>query len=127
MDHKNPVIIGIVGATLALAYFYLQEQHNKSDDDKSKKERRIKTLFIIPVAVGIIIWFLSSCYFDMSYDVCAEITSPKNNYVLRRDGGAVVPLLGGDRSFKSPITTDIIGRNNIRLPSTDVFIDLARF
>ena len=122
MDYKNPIIIGVIGACLTFTYFYMLKTNN--GESKEDKDRRTKILFVYPVAVGIILWFLSSCYFDSGYDVCADITSPKHNYILKTDGE---PMFGG-KSFKSPLSsTEIIGRNNIRLPSNDVFIDLARF
>lgn len=127
MDHKNPVVIAILGTCLSFTYFYLfhYKKDNKNKKDKTEdKDRKTKLLFVYPIAIGIVLWFLSSCYFDNGYDVCAEITSPRNSYILKTDGE---PMIGG-KQFKSPLSsTEIIGRNNIRLPSNDVFIDLARF
>jgi len=120
MEYASPVSIAIVGTCLVLAYYYMTERGILRGKTKEDRERRTKIFLVYPAIVGILTWFLASCYLD--YDVCEDIKIPQNNYVLKGDG---VPIIGG-KPFV-PTSTEIMGRNNIRLPSTDVFIDLARF
>lgn len=59
---KNPVLIGLVAGVIAYLFFYLRE----TEDEKRKKgvfdNKNVK--FVTPIAVAVIVWFISFQYLD---------------------------------------------------------------
>lgn len=58
---KNPVIIGLIGATLTYLYFIWSNNQNK---DEKNKQYSQSTMILVTAGVGVILWFLSSMYFS---------------------------------------------------------------
>ena len=127
---KNPIIIGILSAVGT--YLYLSwdaERKYKKNPNIPKK----KINFITPAIIGVIIWFLSSCYFDPS---CVGVSSGNGNNLMNSpmQSQQLLPLPQRIPRYKLIESANglsesyhLIGKNNIRLPQTDVFIDLAQF
>jgi len=106
---KNPIIIGIFAAVLTYGYLYWDsEQKYKKNPKIDKKKINIFT----PGIVGIIVWFIMSSYTDNKLN---NSQSAGNKNILNE----VTNI--SSNSYK------YIGRNKIRLPPTDVFLDIARF
>lgn len=120
---KNPIIWGIICA--ALTYLYLWWE--------SKKTKKAVNLFYVGL-VGVIAWFVTSYYFDS--EVIADITEvPRELPVIERVDNNVselelgknnIPKIGGNNSVGST-SFHLTGKNRIRLPPPDVFIDMANF
>jgi len=104
---KNPIVIGILVAALTYAYMYWDAQKKHKKNPKAKKK---PVNFITPAAIGLIVWFITSTYFD-------SIKVESRDFKLVNDAG---------QTFDSA-SYHLVGRGNIRLPPTDVFIDLAKF
>lgn len=131
---KNPIIIGIIAGVLTYGYMTWEADRKHKQNPKSEKKN---IGFITPAVVSVITWFLASSYFDRS-PTAEFISSPQepNNLVVNRSlpqptvgGGMVNPkprLVEPNNSFGSE-SYHLIGKNNVKLPPNDVFIDLARF
>jgi hypothetical protein len=80
---------------------------------KNPKSKKKPVNLITPAVIGIIVWFISSSYLDQ-YGLTFE-----DKKTIRQ------PQL----SSESIVTKSyhLIGKNNVRLPPTDVFINLANF
>ncbi len=131
---KNPIVVGILAAAMTLLYVWWEEKKRREKNPKAKK-RNLN--FITPVVVGGIAWFIASNYFDNTN------TNPISQGVeiARNEAQRALPkIVGGQKSFvvkdQGMIHSDgslgsasyhIISKRNIRLPPTDVFIDLAKF
>jgi hypothetical protein len=132
---KNPIIIGIIAGVLTYGYMTWEADRKHKQNPKSEKKN---IGFITPAVVAVITWFLASSYFD-SAPVVEILASPQapNNLVINRP--LPQPALGGGSFMKSkPRLVEpnnsfgsdsyhLIGKNNVKLPPNDVFIDLARF
>jgi hypothetical protein len=124
MDYlKNPLIIGLIAATITYLYLYWEADKKHKKNPKSKK---IPVSLITPGIVGVIVWFIASTYLT-SKPKSSSMTSHQNfrskpsivhNYKLVN---SVSDGSSGSGSYH------LIGKNNVKLPPTDVFIDLARF
>ena len=58
---KNPVIIGLFFATVTYVYLY----RSVNDKKKSKKHHKKEEInLLIPLIVGLIVWFMSFAYFQ---------------------------------------------------------------
>ncbi len=122
---KNPIILGILAAVITYLYFYWTQEKKYKKDPKIKR-RPISIL--TPGAVGLVVWFLASSYFDRNITITASnieniegselpktVSPGAKNYKIVSDSSI------GSRSYH------LIGKNKVRLPPTDVFIDVARF
>jgi len=108
---KNPIILGALAGLITYGYFYYDAQKHK--DDPEIKQNKVPIL--APCVVAVIIWFVTSCYFDSCCEtVKVNILSPKLPNISK----------GSDISTRS---YHLVGKNKIRLPSNDVFIDIANF
>ncbi|AYV82014.1 MAG: hypothetical protein Homavirus2_18 [Homavirus sp.] len=131
---KNPVVLGILSATFIYLYMYWDAER-KYKEDKSIKRKQVNIL--IPAAIGVIIWFLASTYFDKEHNntdsMIINLSSDKNPIELS-DTHHKYKLVESNKD-SSLCNRDefcnksyhIIGKNKVRLPPTDVFIDVAKF
>lgn len=135
---KNPIILGILGATLTYLYIYWQNEKKHKKNSKAKKK---PVSFITPGVVGVFIWFISSNLNIYGGDKKAAQIKPKAQ-IFNRDTNCKLEYnitnkrpefylnpnnqVSSEGSFGSK-SYHLISKNNIRLPSTDVFIDLAKF
>jgi len=132
---KNPIILGLLALSLTYAYMWWEE------DKRAKKNPNLKkksVSLLTPAAVGVIVWFISSSYFDSKNDIGNNNAGNNNtnaNYEndkifskegLNFDKPKVYKLVNSESSVGSK-SYHLVGKNNIRLPSTDVFIDIAKF
>ncbi len=104
---KNPIILAVLAGTIAYLYLY----YNKQSKEKSKESINL----MYPGIVALITLVSSYLFFS----------SKTEN---------VSPELQGGKNFSESVTDSfgsntykLIGKNNIKLPQTDVFIDLAHF
>lgn len=110
---KNPIVIGALAGLITYGYFYYDAQKNK-EDNNIKKSVPILT----PLIVAVIVWFVTSCYFDRCCEtVKLNVLTPNQRTVHTLSNNSDI----NTRSYH------LIGKNKIRLPSTDVFIDIANF
>lgn len=132
---KNPIIIGIIAGVLTYGYMYWEADRKHKQNPKVKRR---SVGFITPAVISVIVWFLASSYFDNSGSPSEAPkqsgttiqTQPQNNLLGQPKSSLIsnnsYKLVDSDGSFGSE-SYQLIGKNNIKLPPTDVFIDLARF
>lgn len=140
---RSPIIIGILVGALTYIYMYWEADKKHKKNPKSKMKQ---ISFVVPAAVGVIVWFMASSYFGstqnsgIGFDQLDKKISIHNNYKLVGQGfdnnvaSTINKVINNDvispaesaGSFGSR-SYHLIGRNNIKLPPTDVFIDLAKF
>ena len=127
---KNPIVLGIFTASITFLYLWWEEKKRR---EKNPKTRERSVNVITPLVVGIITWFITSSYFNYQ--------STDSNINNINNSGPPPTLLGGKKSgyivtSKGSINSEhslgsanyhIIGKDNVRMPPTDVFIDLAKF
>ena len=132
---KNPIIIGIIAGVLTYGYMYWEADRKHKENPKVQKR---SVGLITPAVVSVIVWFLASSYLDnrsvsqpsgiigpsgpIGSTGVVQSTGPKTSLV----GNRTYKLVDSAGSFGSE-SYRLIGKNNIKLPPTDVFIDLARF
>jgi len=121
MDYlKNPIILGALFSTITYAYMWWD---NDTKHKKNPKVEKRPVSYIPALAVGVIVWFLASSYFDKSTVITGG--SLENN---KSDGHKTgTGTVGNNTSASAAKSYYLVGKNNIRLPATDVFIDLANF
>ncbi len=130
---KNPIILAIIAASLTYVYMYWENQKKKEKNPKAEIE---PISYVTPGIVGLLTLFITYGFF------CKSENDPSVTSVLEQSKGTQVggvKLLNGNPlanktkisegladSFDSN-TYHLIGKNAIRLPQTDVFIDIAKF
>ena len=122
---KNPIILGILFAAIAYLFLYWQEDRKK----KENKEYEKKPInILIPGIIGILVWFLSSYYFEKNNipnscnDTQPIYSAEKPNLISQ----PTYKLVRSEESIGSR-SYHLVGKNKVRLPPTDVFIDVAKF
>jgi len=146
---KNPIVLGIIGAILV--YVYL---NNYEGEDKKKKSKNKEANILTPGVVGIIIWFIATCYTHKSPTTTTTPTTSSsssfgtpiitggatlgaslgvnnnNNIGTTRVGDTLGTTRVGD-TFGTRVETNLKPlrhpTTDINLPPVDVFIDLAKF
>ena len=98
---KNPIFIGIFVAIVSFLYFYWKPNKNTNLN------------YILPLVFGLVGWFIFSIVFESKY--------------FNRENVNLKPNVPEEMEVQQMSDYYIIGRNNIKLPSTDVFIDIPRF
>jgi len=143
---KNPIFLAII--VTALTYMYLYWENKKKQDENPKAN--IEPISITtPIIVGLLTLFIAYNYFGMPQpnidnSSIEELYKNKTPELVQNAGNIAgkalneINLLGktsinkmrlSDRmtdSFGSN-TFHLIDKNVIRLPQTDVFIDIAKF
>ena len=118
---KNPFVIGIVVGVCAYLYLYW-------DNTKDKKKGKKSISLLTPVVLALISWFIASYCFNSSAQVeqsGQQVTQP----VVQQTNLNLVDntIQKGGAASSDSFSYHLIGKNNIKLPKTDVFIDIAKF
>jgi len=114
---KNPIFIAIFAGIIAYLYMYYDNLKKQEANPKAKIE---PVGYTTPGIIALITLFIA-------YSIFGFNASP-NNVPNQIDNTNKAPRFteGATDSFGSN-TYRLVGRNNIKLPQTDVFIDLAHF
>jgi hypothetical protein len=132
---KNPIILAIIATVITYLYMSWDIENRHKKNPKSEKEQ---VNLITPAIVGIFVWFLTSSYFSTPTILDDKKEAKEVSYIVgpqkvgeSMNQGIKSKIEGGNSenissSFGSK-TYHLIGKNNIKLPQTDVFIDIARF
>ena len=123
-----------------LTYIYIY-WNNESKHKKNPKSKKKSVNLITPCAVALIMWFISSNYLDnnetpqiLKGGGLLEIPKnlkddilDNNKINLLNEKMVNVEAINTEGINTEGVNTEsyhLIGKNNIRLPQTDVFIDL---
>ena len=109
---KNPIFLAIIAGVLAYLYLYYENMQNK---DKTKTVD-----YKYPLIIAAITFAISYGIFGFNSSKAPELIP---EIIESQKGGFTDNVTD---SFGSN-TYRLIGKNNIKLPQTDVFIDLAHF
>jgi hypothetical protein len=136
---KNPVVIGISASIITYGYLYytvrekntkLQKKHKKS---KSKRRPKLEEVnLIIPLIVGLVVWFLSYGYFEYSTSDGTKVSQntagniehpvplpPDAGFRFTRD------VMNSSDSDPKSFTLLTGGANGVHIPTVpDVMIDV---
>ena len=112
---KNPLILGLLVAAGIYMYMYWEMEKKYK---KNPKIKRKPVSILTPGIIGIIVWFIASSYMGEELPQTKTIPIYQSKHVMHG------PLNEGSCGS---LSYHLIKDNDIKLPSTDVFIDLAPF
>lgn len=118
---KNPIVIGLLVGVIIYLYLYWEEDKRRKKNPESKKK---PVNIVTPGVVAAIVWFVASSYLDYKSNTSTSIGAVKNTnqMVQSIDQDNIIKL---DANHGESLHR--IEKNSIRLPPTDVFIDMIKF
>ena len=124
---KNPIILGIFAAVLTYLYFYWDAEQKRK---KNPEIQQTKISLVTPGIVGALVWFVASTYLDSTNQIQESVTPAiealATKPALENGPKKVFQLVDSEGSVGSH-SVHLLTKNKIKLPPTDVFIDLAKF
>lgn len=136
---QNPIIIGLLLGAITYGYMYWEEQQRHKNNPKVAAK---SVSFMTPLVVAVMGWFLASNFFDngveapvVPVDVSGQATG-QIEYRLVSNTNNQLPttnqVAGGQMNTAQHIVPkldsfELVGLDEVKLPHSDVFIDLARF
>lgn len=118
---QNPIVLAILAAALSYLYLYLDRKSKQEENPKAEIE---PISYTIPLVVGLGTLFVSYYFFGKS--VPTPEMEVNQQLQGENEGNRFTDNGAGTDSFGSN-TFRLVGKNSIKLPQTDVFIDLAHF
>lgn len=122
---KNPILLAILAGALTYLYMYWEVEKRKNRNPKAKFE---PISYTTPLIVGCLTLFITYCFFGNN--ITHKIQEPQTGGVKLLDNKIVLPKTKLTERMTEGFdsgTYYLLGRNAIKLPQTDVFIDLAKF
>lgn len=118
---KNPLVLAIIAAGLTYAYMYWDNKKKKEENPKANIE---DISYTTPIIVGFLTLFISHSLFSFNTPVPVE----ELKVPVLKGGNSIInqPVPRMTDTFNSE-TYYVVGKNNIKLPEVDVFIDMAKF
>jgi len=144
---KNPIVVAILMGALAYLYQYWENEQLKKNGDQIKKIN-YGIIMAVTAVSGVLAYFLFGQPQNEELIIDPEILEqnmgvplPNNNVSntfiphqsVKNDGQTFIqqpPVkIGGGHSIDTAGSGSyhLIGRKGIKLPATDVFIDIAKF
>ena len=128
---RNPIFLALVAG--AGTYYYLYQENEKLHK-KNPKSPKEDVDYTIPAVVAIIVLFIAYSYFGNGSDD-VDISSDNSNSIAMNSHLRLPAKLAGGSGVIGGVGTDtlgsqtyhLIGKNSIKLPHPDVFIDMAKF
>ena len=127
---KNPLLLAIIAAAGIYLYMYLE---NKKKLDKNPKAEIQPIDFTTIGIVGVVTFFVAYGLFGFgNKDVVGGIIEqskiqPSQPVKLLENQSLVGKIKGTVIESFDSNTYHLVGKNAIRIPQTDVFIDIAKF
>lgn len=127
---QNPIILAIIAGALSYLYLYLEHKKKQEENPKATIE---PINYTIPAVIAIVTLALAYGFFGFKGssataqgEPVAASGVPGPELPKLNQGGFTEGTQGAADSFGSN-TFHLVGKNTIKLPQTDVFIDLAHF
>jgi hypothetical protein len=121
---KNPIVIGLIAAILTYAYLYYDNQQKQQKYPKSEVE---PISIMTPVIVGLLVFVISYNLIGKS----EQLSIPQQTLPQQNDYITASPVINNKPKLLEPTvdsaTFHMVGKNAIRLPQNEIFIDLAKF
>ena len=120
---QNPIVLAVIAGVLSYLYLYLE---NKKKQDENPKATIEPINYTIPGVIALGTLFVAYSYFGFNKEVpVAQVAGaieqlPLNQGFTEGANGTAADSFGSN-------TFRLVGKNSIKLPQTDVFIDLAHF
>tara|TARA_S200000501_G_scaffold186160_1_gene175059 strand:+ start:545 stop:943 length:399 start_codon:yes stop_codon:yes gene_type:complete len=117
---KHPLLLGVISGIITYMYLYWDSNNNRNN--KEKKPKKIDPM--IPITIGVVIWFLATNFFDES----DNINNIRNNNIqeIISDRDIISIDLNND-DLISENSYKLIGKKNVDTINQDMFIDLPRW
>lgn len=136
---KNPIILAIIAGVLTYAYMWWDNKQKKEKNPKAEIE---EIDYIPPALVALLTLFIT--YNLFGFNNTPDITNTNVEQVIEQSKPT---LQGGTKLIEGNVqniplqtrfsdkladsfdsnTYHLLGKNTIKLPQTDVFIDIAKF
>lgn len=114
---KNPIVLGILTAVISYLYLHWKEEKKYRRQPFIQKK---SVNILIPGIIGAVVWLITSIYFD-NYSKTSNIEEK-----MKTTGPPIFKLVKSEDSIGSR-SFHLVGKNKVRIPPTDVFIDVAKF
>jgi len=119
---QNPIVVGLVVFVVVYAYLRWDANRKYKEDPKSEKK---KVNILIPTIVGGLSWFLTGSYLKQYCGNNAQTVEVQQiNHPNKAVPYCLQSMSQGSVNF-SPV--QMLQKRSLRLPKTDVFIDLGNF
>ena len=122
---QNPIVLAILAAALSYLYLYLEHKNKQVENPKAKIE---PISYTIPAVIGLGTFFVAYMFFGRNKDLSPEAVVNEQmvggnlmNQKFTEGHASAASDSFGSNTFR------LVGKNSIKLPQTDVFIDLAHF
>jgi hypothetical protein len=121
---QNPIVLAILAAALSYLYLYLEHKNKQAENPKAEID---PISYTIPAVIGLGTFFVAYMFFGRN-----KLATPEDIVNEQLGGGNLMDqkftdgVSAANDSFGSN-TFKLVGKNSIKLPQTDVFIDLAHF
>ncbi len=113
---KSPLLLGLIAAIGIYTYMYWEKAKEYRNNPTIKRKR---VNILMPGIIGIIVWFIASSYMCENLPQIKNIPMYHSKNIVR---GALDEYPSG-----SILSYHLIKDNNIKMPNTDVFMELAPF
>lgn len=123
----NSIVVGIIFTVIVYLYLWWKSEDDHKKDPKSPKK---SVNYVIPCVVGVFAWFISSFYFDGEFFPTSDSESVSNSIVseiITTNKENLNPINNKGGNSDNSESYRLIGTKRVTLPTTDVFIDLAKF
>lgn len=129
---KNPIVLAIIAMVITYAYM---QWDNKKKQEENPKANIEEVTYTTPIIVGLLTLFMSQSFFTINSTAPAAISGDQVAQVIEQSKPQLTGGSGDLLNQNVPKMTDTfnsetyyrVDKNMIRLPQTDVFIDLAKF
>lgn len=119
---QNPIVVGLIMFVVVYAYLRWDADKKYNEDPKSEKK---KVNVLVPTIVGALSWFLMGSYLKQNFNNNGQNVEMQQISLPNK----AVPYCLQSMSQGSVDFTPVqmLQKRNLRLPKTDVFIDLGNF
>lgn len=132
---KNPIVLAIIAGVLTYLYMNWENKRKQEENPKANIE---DVSYTTPIIVGLLVLFISQGFLGAETKEIPAGGDPVGHIIDNPSmpqlvgGGAKSNDILGQAGAKMSDTWNseiyhLVGRNAIKLPQTDVFIDIAKF
>ncbi len=125
INFKNPLLLGILSGIIVYIYLYWSIHKNKNKKKYKKKNKKIDIM--MPITIGIVVWFFSTNYFDDENEI--NIDNIRNNNIKDIISGG--DLLSNDNNNITDIISEnsykLIGKKNLNSINQEIFVDVPEW
>ena len=123
----NPLVLALIAALITYGYFYWDAQEAHKKNPKAPVE---PISIVTPIIVGLLVFVLAYNLFPSKATVNYDTNQMSMQQTPQTQAQAQCNKFIDNHKLTDGLdsaTFHLVGKNQIRLPQTDVFIDLAKF